>query len=347
MKPLQPATRSTRRNDAKLLVVENEGKPRHFQLKELPQILSADDLVVVNDAATMPSRLIGKIGNQCVEIRLALHLGDQPKNVSHWLAVSIGLGDYNTPTEDRLPGYAFQVGDCIEFGGTLKAIVKNIAHINGRLIEIEFCSPKRNLFQQIYEAGNPIQYSYLEERLEDWDQQTIFSGPAVAVEPPSSGFHLDWAMVLEMKKIGIQIVTVTHATGLSTTGDKQLDLLLPLPELSIISKDAAEAINGAKANGRRIIAIGTGASRAVEAATLTDGRVIHGSMTSLVKLNSNSRPQTITALLSGLHEEGTSHWSLLESFISTEQLRKAYKEAQREKYLGHEYGDLELVFSQS
>ncbi len=344
-----PAKSSARRRDARLLLLNAElGEIRHDSVGSLAAAMSEGDMLVVNDAATMPSSFPGfheRTGRQ-IELRLAVNLAADPGDVSTWLAVLFGEGDWHDKTEARPNPPCLQEGDRLLLEHGLVACVTGHSEQCSRLIEIAFEGTGDELWGDLYRAGHPVQYSYLEEELQPWDQQTIFAGAPLAVEPPSSGFHLTWDLVFGLQNAGVELVAITHGTGLSTTGDDQLDAVLPLPERSMISDGAAEAINRANQAGRRIYAMGTGVTRALESsAGGNSGVVTAGSFVSLLRILSDYTPKVVDGLITGIHEPGSSHLNLLGSFVPKVLLERGYSEAVSRGYLGHEYGDVSLVVS--
>jgi S-adenosylmethionine:tRNA ribosyltransferase-isomerase len=207
-----------------------------------------------------------------------------------------------------------------------------------RLLGIEFRS--EHLLHSLYTYGKPIQYSYLEENLKVWDQQTIFNGPPISVEPPSAAFSLTWHQLLNLQKRGIKVATILHSAGISSSGDEKMDKLFPLAEYFEVSLETKQQIEAAKSREGRVIALGTTVARALESA-FTQGFVSQGYTT--LKLGPETKPKVVDALVTGMHEEGTSHLELMKAFCSCNILERAKQEAEREGYRSHEFGDLTLL----
>ncbi|HYY99207.1 MAG TPA: S-adenosylmethionine:tRNA ribosyltransferase-isomerase, partial [Pyrinomonadaceae bacterium] len=169
------------------------------------------------------------------------------------------------------------------------------------------------------------------------------AGPPVAFEPPSAGFALDWRALSSMRERGIEFETITHAAGISSTGDEELDRLLPFDEPYRIPEATAEAIRRAKARGGRVVAVGTTVVRALEHAASEDGAVHAGEGVATQRIGPASCLRVVDAILSGTHEAGTSHYELLRAFIDEETLRLATKELDARGYLTHEFGDSVLI----
>lgn len=353
--PLTVATTSARRAEAtRLLVMDRAaGDVRHKHVSELPLELGEGDLLVVNDAATLPASLSGRHlrTGRSVELRLVSHEGADAANLTRWTAVLFGEGDWRTPTEARPLPACPEPGDELEFDDELRAkIVAVISNVSDRLIEIEFTAANQALlWNGLYRQGRPIQYSYLEEPLHIWDQQTLFSGPPVAIEPPSALFPFTWDLVFRLKDRGVQIEKITHATGISSTGDEAIDARLPFPERSWIGADVQAKIRAAKRSGRRVIAVGTGVARALETwgrlagVAMGTATVVGDSFVSTLRLTSDSRRTVVDGILTGLHEPGASHIELLLAFTDRALLERGYAEALERRYLWHEYGDVCLI----
>jgi len=171
---------------------------------------------------------------------------------------------------------------------------------------------------------------------------TPIAGPPVAFEPPSAGFALSLQLVTEMRVAGAQFKTITHAAGLSSTGDPELDKRLPFEEPYRVPQATADAINQAKSSGKRIIAVGTTVVRALEHA-VHEGKIAAGENLATERIDVRTRLQVVDALLSGTHEPGTSHYELLRAFLTDAELERLTTELNMREYHTHEFGDSVLV----
>ena len=373
------ATTSERRlGETRMLVLGRSGTAPvvHAKFGDLAEFLSAGDVLVVNDAATLPASLRGRHlrTGRAVEVRLAGRMaGDgSPADEARrprWRAIVFGTGHWRTPTERRPPPPELRIGDGIELTwrqpvlgvnegtGGMRSTVAGVSEVSSRLVEIRFEADESSVLAGIYHAGRPVQYSYLTEELAVWDQQTIFARAPVAVEPPSASFAFDWSQIARLRRAGVDIVTLTHATGLSDSGSPEINARLPFPEWSRIPEATCSAIVRAKREGRRIVAVGTGTVRALESwgqlggrgaeSAVNDGRGRAGGrevefFTSL-KVTAGFEPRIVDGLVTGMHDVGASHLDLLAAFVPRERLDRAYAEAIEQGYLWHEYGDLCLV----
>lgn len=306
---------------------------------DLAELLEPGDLLVVNDAATLPSSLVGSTeSNEPVEVRLAGEAED-----GAWRAILFGAGDWRSRTEDRPSPPEIQAGDTIRFDG-LSATVESVDTASRRLVRLRFDASDASLWRALYRVGRPVQYSYLKGPLALWHVQTAYAARPWAVEAPSAGFALTWELLIELRRRGVTVARVTHAAGLSSTGDERLDLRLPLAERYDVPAETVRAVERARARGGRVIAVGTTVARALEsAAEAGDGRLVPSSGTTDLLLGPERRPRIVDGIVTGVHEFATSHYTLLESFAPRALLDRAHTFAESARYLGHEFGDTVLV----
>ncbi|QQS46810.1 MAG: S-adenosylmethionine:tRNA ribosyltransferase-isomerase [Acidobacteriota bacterium] len=314
------------------LLVVKDGVIEDGSIDRLADHLEAGDLLVVNDAATLPASLFGRHSGEEVEIRLTTQLGERV-----WRAALLGPGDWRTPTEDRPKPPAIEAGDEILIGEDLRAKIRCLHPISNRLLDLEFNLEGEELWSSLYRHGRPVQYSYMNDELRLWSVQNIYAGRPWAVEMPSAGHALDWRLLLELIRKGIRIVTLTHGAGLSSTGDGRIDRELPIEERFEIPETTMAAVGRTIANGRRVIAVGTSVVRALESAA----RGLSG-FTNL-KLGPGYETRFVGGLLTGTHDVSESHYRLLEAFLDSGTLERVAGRFEKEGYLTHEFGDLCLI----
>ena len=334
-----PVQRSPR---AKVMVVDPSGQIRDLPRAGLIDLIQPGDLVVANDAATIPASLSGVHlpSRRPVEVRLAGVPSLDPHN-REFSAVVFGGGDFHTRTEDRPQPPSLAAGDQLQLGPLLAKVLHLLDH--PRLVLLEFDHSRGKLWAGLARHGRPIQYSHIPVPLALWDVWTPIAGPPVAFEPPSAGFALSWQLVTEMRVAGAQFETITLAAGLSSTGDPELDERLPFDEPYLVPQATADAINQAKStSGRRIIAVGTTVVRALEHA-VHEGEIAPGENLATERIGARTRLQVVDALLSGTHEPGTSHYELLRAFLTDAELERLATELNMREYRTHEFGDSVLV----
>lgn len=329
--------------DGKLLMVDPSGRFSHASRQRFLEALRPGDLLIANDAATLPASLQGRHtpSASAIEVRLAGWPSRATYDVTRFLAVIFGPGDFHTRTENRLPPPPMTPGDRLTLGPLSATVLELIGH--PRLVSLHFNGSPDHIWAGIARHGRPIQYAHIAEPLALWDVWTVIAGPPVAFEPPSAGFVLDWRTLEAMHARGIGFVTLTHAAGISSTGDDELDARLPLDEPYTIPPTTAVAIARARRSGSRIIAVGTTVVRALEDAAAADGDVRSGTAVAAQKIEETSRLRIVDAILTGVHEPGTSHHRLLRAFVNDETLHRADDELKEHAYRTHEFGDSVLI----
>lgn len=309
------------RHNRLLTVSRLDGSWTDGHVSDLPGLLGAGDVLVVNDAATLPASLpaVAPDGS-AVEIRLAGPL-DEGR------AVLFGAGSWRRPTELRALPPLLEAGDALRVGG-VPVRIRRVDPAHPRLVWLDL-DPRL-----VWRHGAPIQYSYLGRPLRLGEVQVPYAGAPWAVEMPSAGRPLDGALLRRLRDAGVHIARLTHAAGLSSTGDAGLDAALPLPERYAVPAETWRAVQAAD----RVVAAGTSVVRALESAArgplagVTDLRV--GPGTAL---------QVVDGLLSGMHEPGESHFQLMAAFVDLDRLREACDHAAAAGYRNHEFGDATLL----
>lgn len=329
------------RRSGKLLAVEANGVMRHLLRADLALQFRTGDVVIANDAATLPASLRGSraASGDPIEVRLAAWVaaGDH----SRFIAIAFGRGDHRTPTEERAPPPTLSPGDRLVLGPLVAVVERLFDH--PRLLALRFLGDRKTVLAGLAQHGRPIQYAHIPAPLALWDVWTNLAANPVAFEPPSAGFALDWRLLAEWRRRGITFATLTHAAGISSTGDPALDRRLPLDEVYDIPARTASAINQARAVGARTIAIGTTVARALEASTDTDGLVQAGCGVARDRIGRNTRLRVVDAILTGMHQPGESHFELLRAFADEPMLDRITATVIDRGYRAHEFGDSMLI----
>jgi S-adenosylmethionine:tRNA ribosyltransferase-isomerase len=331
--PIQRARR------AKLLVIDKNTRIIHAPRSSFADFLRRDDIVVANDAATLPASLAGfhEPTGEAIEVRLAGSRSLHGDDVAHFVAIVFGAGDFRTRTEHRPLPPPLRSGDGLVLGPLHAIIERTLAH--PRLVALRFEGSTASIWEGISQHGRPIQYAHIQTPLALWDVWTPIAGALFAFEPPSAGFIADWKTVASIRTRGAHFATITHAAGISSTGDEALDRRLPFDEPYRIPAMTARAIRRAKKNGGRIVAIGTTVVRALEHSALRDGMVRAGTSIATQRIGADTPLRVVDAIVSGTHEPGTSHYELLRAFADDVTLRRAADELDARDYQTHEFGD--------
>ena len=248
----------------RLLVLEPDTRRMSDDgIDALPSLLRPGDLIVVNDAATFPASLAAWTAQgEPIEVRLAA-----PPEGRRARAVLFGEGDWRTPTEHRPAPPTLALGARIAVAGTT-ATIEARSPLSPRLVTLAF---EADAWSSIYRYGRPVQYSYLDADLPLATFQTSYASRPWAAEMPSAGRPLSLGTLTALRRRGVAVATVTHAAGLSATGDEALDRALPLAERYDIPAATVAALTAARAVGGRVIAVGTTVVRALEGAAERDG----------------------------------------------------------------------------
>src|ERR1700736_502690 len=330
-----PERRGIRRDQVRLLLIERAtGRVEHSRFDKIDNYLRAGDLLVFNSSRTLPASLRGccTTHGPCMEVRLAERLPDDS-----WLALLLCE-----------QGDTFGCGLCagmqIEFGEGLAATVLERDENIPRLWQLRFSISGTQLVDLIYRLGKPIRYEYVSA---PWDldyYQTVYAKEPGSAEMPSAGRAFTWKLLLDLKRRGIDSAYLVLHTGLSSYLDDELDRSHPASEEEyFLSEAAAKKINDTRAGGGRVIAVGTTVVRALESVASETGQVKEKQGYTRLKIDNRHRLKAVDGLLTGLHEPQASHLDLLSAFLPSEQIRAAYQEAIQNKYLWHEFGDLNLI----
>ncbi|MES2642288.1 MAG: S-adenosylmethionine:tRNA ribosyltransferase-isomerase [Myxococcota bacterium] len=295
----------------------------------LPGLLAPGDLVVVNDAATLPASLSGTMRGLPIELRLSGQRAD-----GAWETVAFGAGDWHVDTDRRGAPPELVVGDHVRVGALIAEVVE-VPHPRRPVVVFDGGG---DFWHALYQFGRPVQYRHLDDTLDIWDVQTAYAGPPWAVEPPSAGLGLTVALIAALRARGVEVAALTEAAGLSATGDAELDAALPFPERYAVPARTWELVE--RARGARVVAVGTSVVRALE--TVARSGVLAG-VTDL-HLSATNPVRVVTGLVTGVHAPGTSHHALLDAVLVGNNLPREGLRAlgDRAATLGlrdHEFGD--------
>jgi S-adenosylmethionine:tRNA ribosyltransferase-isomerase len=235
-------------------------------------------------------------------------------------------------------------GERLRIAPELDVVVEDLDPVRPRLLGVRFSLSGAALWAALYRHGRPVQYAHVDRPLDLWHVQTPFASRPWAVEMPSAGRPLTWALLGELRARGVHLASLTHAAGLSSTGDPAIDAVLPLPERFDLPAATVREIAETHAAGRRVVAAGTTVVRALEgSARLHAGELVAGEGTTDLRIDARFRPRVVDGLLTGLHELGSSHRDLMQAFAPEPLLARAWTHAEERGYQDHEFGDVCLV----
>lgn len=322
-----PELRGRGRHEVRLEVADADRGIVHTSFASLPSFLAPGDLLVVNDSATMPAALDGVLDGDRVRVHVSTGLPDgehrliELREPHDWWSTPSGAG---------------RAGQTLTLpAGVTVVLVER--HRGGRLWKARF-PEGLDVPRYLGACGDPIQYGYTECRLPIDAYQTIFATRPGSSEMPSAGRAFSHEMLRRLDDLGVDVVPITLHTGVASLEAGEP----PYEEHATVSAEAARAVNDATRSGRRVIAVGTTAIRALESAH--DGTEVRpfAGFTSLV-VSPDHVVRSVDGLLTGWHEPRATHLHILEALAGHELLSSAYREAVRQRYLWHEFGDLNLI----
>lgn len=310
------------------LMVSNGQTHEHAHFYDLARFLNPGDLLVVNDSATLPASLpaTGKLGSFIVNFATDFGNGT-------WLVEP----RWSTSQQGPLP---LSAGEEIEVSGLP---VRLIATYPG-LPRLWFAQISGDVRAAMNRLGAPIRYGYVESAYPLSTYQTVFARHPGSAEMPSAAYPFTERVVNDLRARGIQIAAITLHTGVSSLEvEAEIVEEHPLyPEPFTVSAAAAQAVNAARREGRRVIATGTTVVRALESAWNGHAVAARRGFTRLY-IHPQRGVNVIDGLITGLHDPVTSHLAMLYTIAGQELIRSAYEEAVKEGYLWHEFGDSHLI----
>ena len=326
---------------AKLFIIDAKGRMRHLARTELVSLFSPGDLIVANDAATLPASLRGLhvASGELIEVRLAAWIA--VRDPTRFVAIALGAGDHRMPTELRPHPPSISPGDRLSLGPLVAVVEDLLGH--PRVLALRFVGDRRAILAGLAGHGRPIQYAHVREPLALWRVWTRIAADPVAFEAPSAGFALNWRTLAAWRERRIGFSTLTHVAGISSTGDPALDLRLPFDEPYRVPERTVAAIKQTKSQGGRIIAIGTTVVRALESVVDANGRVHAGDGVARGRIARETPLRLVDAILTGVHQPGESHFELLRAFADDSVLNRMSMVLAEHSYRPHEFGDSVLI----
>ncbi|MFG2682663.1 S-adenosylmethionine:tRNA ribosyltransferase-isomerase [Streptomyces sp. NPDC048392] len=346
--------------DGVRLLVSRGTEVSHHGFGELPGLLRAGDLLVVNTSPTLAAAVDGRVGYA----RVVVHFSTRGED-GRW-AVELrqpdGRGTTRARAEVRGPAQsrARARGEALSAeeggGGRAGGAAGTEVLLTGgaRLVLEEPLSPRGERLwwarvsgaevpAVLREHGRPIRYSYTERDQPLSVYQTVFALPSGdgtgSAEMPSAARPFTARLVAELVSRGVQFAPVTVHTGVASAESHEP----PYPERFAVPEASARLINAVRAGDGRVVAVGTTAVRAVESAAGTDGVVrARAGWTDLVVTPARG-VRVVEGLLTGLHEPEASHLLMLEAVAGRAAIDRGYDAAVRGRYLWHEFGDAHLL----
>ncbi|MFE1430280.1 S-adenosylmethionine:tRNA ribosyltransferase-isomerase [Streptomyces fungicidicus] len=318
--------------DSVRLLVSRGTAVSHHAFVELPRLLRAGDLLVVNTSPTLAAAVGGWIGHGRVVVHFSTR-GDDGR----W-AVELRDPDGHGTTRARAGAPA---GTEVRLAGGVRLVLEEPLSARGE--RLWWARASGDVRGALREYGRPIRYAYTERDQPLSAYQTVFALPspdgAGSAEMPSAGRPFTARMVTELVSRGVQFAPVTLHCGVASQEAHEP----PYAERFVVPEASARLIGAVRAGGGRVIAVGTTAVRAVESAAGADGVVrARAGWTELV-VTPERGVRVVDGLLTGLHEPEASHLLMLEAVAGRASVGRGYEEALGGRYLWHEFGDVHLV----
>lgn len=316
------------RSSSRMLHLDRQsGEIEHRHFYNLPQYLRKGDCLVINESRVIPARLIGvseKTGSP-VEVLLLTQHRDA------WECIT-------------RPGKRTREGARIRFGEELSCEVTEVTASGNRIIRFSY----DGIFMEILERlGQMPLPPYITEKLEDPERyQTVYSKNPGSAAAPTAGFHFTKALLDEIEAMGVRIARVTLHVGLGTFRPVKVEEItdhVMHSEYYEIPAAAAQTINETRAQGGRVICVGTTSTRTVESAAKEDGTLEPCSGWTNIFIYPGYRFKAMDGLITNFHLPESTLIMLVSAFAGYEQTMAAYRAAVEERYRFFSFGDAMLI----
>lgn len=290
--------------------------------------LSEGDVLIFNNTKVIPARLYGERKGTGGKVEVLLLT---PKGEHLWECLV-------------KPGKKCLKGQLLSFGPNLEAEVIDHTDFGGRLIQFK---PNGNFDDIINDIGEMPLPPYIHEKLEDKDRyQTVYAKEKGSAAAPTAGLHFTPELLDEIQRKGVQIGFVTLHVGLGTfrpVSSESIEDHDMHKEFYHVSKETAELVNRAKAEGRRVIAVGTTSVRTLESAATEVGHARSGSDWTQIFIYPGYTYKMVDALITNFHLPQSTLLMLISALAGREHCLAAYEEAVREKYRFFSFGDTMFI----
>lgn len=327
--PEQIAQTPAEPRDSSRLFVYNraEDKIEHRIFRDVIDYLKAGDVLVINNTKVLPARLYAHTEHGgLIEILLLKRL-ERDK----WEVLA-------KPGKKCAIGKSFKIGDKLSF------TVEGITDSGERIINFSYDGVFENILEEVGSMPLP---PYIKEKLKDKDRyQTVYAKTDGSAAAPTAGLHFTPELLEKIRAMGVEIVEVLLHVGLGTFRPVKEDIITDHKmhgEYYEVSEEAAAALNRAKAEGRRIIAVGTTSVRTLESATGEDGIVRAGSGETYIFIYPPYKFKCVDALITNFHLPESTLVMLVAALVGREKILSLYKTAVEEKYRFFSFGDAMFI----
>jgi S-adenosylmethionine:tRNA ribosyltransferase-isomerase len=325
------------RDSARLLVVDSQGTISHRIVRDLPDLLSRGDRLVLNDTKVIAARLRGvRVGR-----------GQSPAKIEVLLHKRLSANAFRAFAR---PARKLSEGDQLLLGHSL------VAHVRRRYdageIEVQFVLSDVELDREIATQGEvPLPPYIVGKRSADerdrLDYQTTFARHEGSVAAPTAGLHFTPDLLLRLAERGVESDMVTLHVGAGTflpvtAADTNAHKMHA--EWASLDSNTAARLGAAKAAGGRIVAVGTTSLRTLESASSDDGRILPYAGETDIFITPGYEFKVVDLLLTNFHLPRSTLFMLVSAFCGLEVMHSAYSVAIKEKYRFYSYGDACLLF---
>src|SRR3954470_2852715 len=330
------------RGGSRLLVLHRNGAIEHAMFADVAHYVGAGDLLVVNNTRVFPARLLGHRvpSGGAVECLLLEQIGVEGER-EEWAALVH-------------PGQKLKPGALVRFdhpAGALMAEILERQFFGRRRIRLWVDAPSDRGVAALVDAMGHVPlppYIHRDDTPEDRERyQTVFASTRGSIAAPTAGLHFDAALLDALDRAGVERTPIPPHVGYGTLKPVRAERVedhVVDPEPYQISPAAAHAINAALDAGRRVIAVGTTTTRALEdAARKGEGRVQAGAAFADLFIHPPFDFRVISGLMTNFHLPKSSLLMLVAAFAVRERILDAYREAVARRYRFYSYGDAMLV----
>ena len=327
-----------KRDSSRLLVVHRDsGKIEHKHFYDIINYLNPGDLMVLNNSKVLPARLFGETEGTGAKVE--------------FLLIKRIEGD-RWETMVR-PGRRLKPGDSVMFcqSPLLRADIVDYGADGTRIVEFEY---EGIFMERLEEVGSMPLPPYIERSSEEDDKdryQTVYCKDEGSVAAPTAGLHFTEELLAKAQEKGVELAYVTLHVGIGTFRPVKVERVedhsMHFEEYHI-SEESARAINRAKAEGRRIISVGTTSTRTVESAAYYDEergcmQVKEGSGSTGIFIYPGYEFKIIDSLITNFHLPKSTLLMLISALYDREKILDVYEEAIRERYRFFSYGDAMFI----
>jgi S-adenosylmethionine:tRNA ribosyltransferase-isomerase len=318
------ATRPPAHRDQVRLLLADGDELSHHRFDQLPTLLSAGDLLVINVSATLPAAIAGRRADGP---QVRVHVSTAvPGRDEQWRVVELRTPDGGRPVPAR-------VGERITLPAGALTLTEPYP-IGTRLMVARYQGS-----EPLLARGEPIRYGYSAGAWPLEAYQTVYATEPGSAEMPSAGRPFSRALIVDLVARGITIAPLVLHCGVSSPERHET----PFPEPYAVPVATARLVNDARRAGGRVIAVGTTVVRALETLVDPEGHVEAGAGWTDVVITPERGVSAVDGLITGWHEPEASHLQMLEAIAGPAALADSYEEALRHGYLWHEFGDSHLI----